>query len=205
VIEFNPRISTPEGITAIGGKLSTKTLKEAYSKGIFPWPQEGLPILWFSPDQRGVLDFKDFHISESLKKFTHKNSDLKFTSDEAFSEVIELCRRQIRPGQESTWITPEMKSAYTEFHKDGFAHSMECWRDNQLVGGIYGVEVNGVFSGESMFFKVPNASKLCFWKLVEKLKSQGHTWMDIQMVTPVTKAFGGKYISREEYLNRLGI
>lgn len=205
MIEFNPRISSPEGLVAVGGALTVKTLIEAYSNGIFPWPQEGYPILWFSPDPRGILEFKDFHIADSLKKFAKKNPELKFTFDQAFAEVISACQKQARPDQDGTWITAEMKKAYIKFHKEGFAHSMECWLGGELVGGVYGVDINGVFSGESMFYKTPNASKLCFWKLAERLQADGRKWMDIQMVTPVTKAFGGKYISREEYLTRIGV
>jgi leucyl/phenylalanyl-tRNA--protein transferase len=204
-MDFNPRVNNPEGLIAVGGSLDIKTLIQAYSCGVFPWPQEGYPNLWFSPDPRGVLDFKDFHVSESLKKFAQKNKNLKFTYDQSFAEVIKACQLQSRPGQAGTWITAEMKNAYLNFHKQGYAHSLECWLDQQLVGGIYGVDVAGVFSGESMFFKLPNASKLCFWKLVEKLQAEGRTWIDIQMITPVTKSFGGKHITKEQYLKRIGI
>lgn len=192
-------------LVAVGGELTVESLKLAYSNGIFPWPQEGLPMLWFSPDPRGILDFSEFHIPMSLKKFARKNPQLKFTWDQAFAEVIEQCALQKRPGQSGTWILPEMKAAYVELHQEGLAHSLECWDGSQLVGGIYGVQIGGVFSGESMFYLKPNISKMCFWKLVDKLRAEGQQWMDIQMVTPVTEAFGGKYISRAEFKKKMGL
>lgn len=210
MIQFpNPRQTTPEGIVAIGGKLDVEILKSAYRSGIFPWPQEGYPMIWFCPDPRGVLDFADFHVPESLQKFAKKQMKLenpwRFTMNQAFPEVIKQCRLQKRPEQNGTWILPEIQKAYLEFFKAGYVKSLECWDGDQLIGGIYGVEVNDVFAGESMFFKKQNASKMCLWKMIEHQKSLGRTWMDIQMVTPVTEAFGGKYISREEFLQRIGV
>ena len=128
-----------------------------------------------------------------------------FTLNQAFDEVMQACGLQPRPGQSGTWILPEMRPPYLELQKNGKALSLECWEDGVLIGGIYGVLIRGLFSGESMFFLKSNASKMCFWKLVEYLKSEGHSWMDIQMVTPVTEAFGGKYNSREEFLQRRGV
>ena len=206
MIQFpDPRHTTPEGIVAMGGNLEVETLKSAYKKGIFPWPQEGYPLLWFSPDPRGVLDFDDFHVPESLSKFAKKVGHWRYTLNQAFPEVIEQCQLQKRPKQSGTWILPEMKSAYLDFFQAGFVKSLECWEEDQLIGGIYGVEINNVFSGESMFYKKKNASKMCLWKMIEHQKSLGRTWMDIQMVTPVTESFGGKYISREEFLARIGV
>lgn len=200
------RAQTQEGIIAIGGDFSVDILLEAYTKGIFPWPQAELSeILWFSPEQRGVLDFSELHIAQSLQKFAKRHQHLKFTVGGAFQEVMLACQQQQRPGQQGTWILPEMIAAYTELFNQGHAISVECWEQGRLVGGIYGVLVAGLFSGESMFFRRPNASKLCFWRLVEYLRSQGHRWMDIQMLTPVTTAFGGKLISREEFLKRKNI
>jgi leucyl/phenylalanyl-tRNA--protein transferase len=199
------RTANADGIVAVGGDFSVSILQEAYSKGIFPWPQEGLPLLWFSPDPRGVIDFSEFHVPKSLIKWAAKNSKLKITLNQAFKEVVKECRLQQRPQQSGTWILEEMEQAYFELQKKGLAISLECWDDEKLVGGIYGVLLDHVFSGESMFYKKPNCSKYCLWKLVEYLKSIGHTWMDIQMVTPVTALFGGKYISREEFLIRKGL
>jgi leucyl/phenylalanyl-tRNA---protein transferase len=205
-LEFpDPHYSTPEGIVALGGNLEVETLLSAYRKGIFPWPQEGFPLLWFCPDPRGVIDFSDFHVPESLRRFAKKNQHWRFTFNQAFPEVIKNCRLQKRPGQKGTWITAEVQKAYVNFFNAGHVISLECWDEDELIGGIYGVDQNGLFSGESMFFKKNNASKMCLWRLLEHLRRQGRTWIDIQMVTPVTEMFGGKYIPRDEFLSRIGV
>lgn len=199
-----PYLESYEDIVAIGGKLNVGTLLAAYEKGIFPWPQQGAPLLWFFPEQRGVLDFNDLHIPESLIKFIKKNSfRFRFSVNEAFPQVIENCQLQKRNNQPGTWIIPELKKAYVEFHEAGFAHSVECWEGSQLVGGVYGVLVRQVFSGESMFHHTTNVSKMCLLFLIDWLKGKGISWMDIQMVTPLLESFGGKYISDEEYFHRL--
>jgi leucyl/phenylalanyl-tRNA--protein transferase len=200
-----PRAPIQDGLIAIGGDLKPETLLEAYRKGIFPWPQEGLPLLWFSPDPRGVLEFSELHISQSLRKFARQNPQLSFTINQAFPNVIAGCRLQRRQSQNGTWILPEMESAYLRLFEQGHILSLECWENGVLVGGIYGVLVDQVFSGESMFHLRPNASKMCLWKLVEHLESLGHSWMDIQMVTPLLASFGGKLISREEFLQKRGL
>lgn len=199
----HPDTASPEGLVAVGGKLTIDALTEAYSRGIFPWPHEDYPMLWFSPDPRGVLDFAELHIPRSLEKFIRKSA-WKFEMNTAFREVMENCRQQPRPGQDGTWIQPEMLDAYERMFRIGKALSGEV-RDEagELVGGIYGVWINGVFSGESMFFKKPNASKVALVKMVEWLISRGCTWMDIQMVTSATEQLGGKLIPRSEYLKRL--
>lgn len=199
----NPRHALVEGVLAVGGKLDIGTLHTAYSKGIFPWPQEGLPMLWFSPDKRGILEFKDFHVPESLRRFRRRNPQIEFTFNRDFVRVIEECSKQPRPGQDGTWILPAMKNAYLDFFNAGFGLSVEVREDNVLIGGIYGVLVEGVFSGESMFYKKPNASKLALWRLVDYLGDKGHQWIDVQMVTPVVGAMGGKYVDREVFLNML--
>jgi leucyl/phenylalanyl-tRNA--protein transferase len=199
----DPRNAMAEGILAVGGKLDIGTLHTAYSKGIFPWPQEGLPMLWFSPERRGILEFKDFHVPESLRRFRRRNPQIEFTFNKDFIQVIEECSRQPRPGQDGTWILPAMKNAYLDFFNAGFALSVEVREDNVLIGGIYGVLVEGVFSGESMFYKKTNASKLALWRLVDYLADKGHQWIDVQMVTPVIGAMGGKYVDREVFLHML--
>lgn len=192
-----------DGLIYIGGNLSTENLVQAYSMGIFPWPLEEIyPLFWFCPQPRGVLDFVDLHIPRSVKKWQKKHS-YHFTFNKAFTQVMEECSRQPRPGQEGTWIIPSMLPAYKKFHEDGYAHSIECWKGDRLVGGLYGVYVKGVFSGESMFHLEPNCSKLCLIEMVQKLKSLGLQWMDIQMLTPVTEQLGGHYISRRDFLVRL--
>ncbi|WP_246845368.1 leucyl/phenylalanyl-tRNA--protein transferase [Bdellovibrio sp. NC01] len=199
----DPRDTMAEGVLAVGGKLDIGTLYAAYSKGIFPWPQAGFPMLWFSPERRGILDFADFHVPESLRRFRRKNPQIEITFNRDFVQVIEECAKQPRPGQEGTWILPMMKRAYQDFFKAGFCISCEVRENNILIGGIYGVIVQGVFSGESMFYKKPNASKLALWALVEHLSNLGHDWIDVQMVTPVVGAMGGKYVEREEFLEML--
>lgn len=199
----DPRETLAEGIIAIGGRLDVPTLYAAYSRGIFPWPQPGLPMLWFSPEKRGVLIFKDFKVPESLRRFRRKNPQIEFTVNQDFQHVMVECSKQPRPGQDGTWITSSMLRAYQEFFKNGNCLSVEVREGDEIIGGIYGVLVEGVFSGESMFYRRPNASKLALWYLVDLLKAQGHAWIDVQMVTPVVGSMGGKYIDREEYLEML--
>jgi leucyl/phenylalanyl-tRNA--protein transferase len=204
-IDFpDPRDAMIEGVLAVGGLLDEGTLYTAYSKGIFPWPHPDYPLLWFSPEKRGILEFEDLHLSRSFEKFLRQHDeDFQITMDQAFHQVVRECAKQPRPGQDGTWILPAMLKSYIDFHKAGYAHSIEVWYKRQLVGGIYGVFIKGLFSGESMFYKTPNASKLALYHLVQILKSWGLEWMDIQMVTPVTESFGGKYIEREEFLTKL--
>ncbi|UOF02841.1 leucyl/phenylalanyl-tRNA--protein transferase [Bdellovibrio reynosensis] len=199
----DPRETLAEGILAVGGKLDVGTLYTAYSMGIFPWPQPNLPMLWFSPDKRGVLEFKDLHVPASLQRHLRKNPQIQFTVNKDFRQVIEECAKQPRPGQDGTWITPAMVRSYMDFFNAGYCLSVEVRENNVIIGGIYGVLVQGVFSGESMFYKKPNASKLALWYLADYLKSQGHKWMDVQMVTPVVESLGGKYVDRETYLGML--
>ena len=199
----DPRETLAEGIIAVGGKLDVGTLYQAYTRGIFPWPQPGFPMLWFSPEKRGIIDFKDFKVPESLQRLRRRHPEIEFSVNKDFRQVVEECAKQLRPGQEGTWILPAMKKAYVDFFEEGHCLSVEVRENNILIGGIYGVLVEGVFSGESMFYKKPNASKLALWYLVELLQSQGHEWMDVQMVTPVIASMGGKYVEREEYLEML--
>lgn len=198
----DPSLALEDGVVDLSDDLRVERLLEAYSFGIFPWPHPELPTLWFSPEQRGVLDFQDFHVPRSLRKFIDKSA-LHFTWDREFNTVIEACSRQPRPGQSGTWITPRLLKSYKEFHRAGYAHSLEVWDADDLVGGLYGVYVGGLFCGESMFFLRPNMSKVAVVFLVEFLRAQGLHWMDIQMVTPVLEKFGGKYLSRREFLERL--
>ncbi len=198
----DPRNAGPDGLLCVGGDLEVDTLYAAYSQGIFPWPQEGLPLLWFSPWERGVLDFKDVHWPRRFLRDLRK-SEFEVTFNQAFASVIHECAKQPRVHEQGTWILPEMQFAYEKFHEAGYAHSIECWKDGVLVGGMYGVYVEGVFSGESMFHRASGASKMCLYRAIEKLRESGIEWIDIQMVTPVLETFGGKYISRDEYLERL--
>jgi leucyl/phenylalanyl-tRNA--protein transferase len=209
----DPRRAPKDGLLAIGGDLHPESLILAYSQGIFPWPvqdpSEPEPILaWFSPDPRAILRFSSLHVPESLKRAQRKaktQAHWRFSVDEAFEEVIQACAKSPRPGQMGTWITEEMIQAYIDFHRLGHAHSVEVWEGSELVGGIYGIEVQGVFAGESMFYRRPNASKLALLHLIEFLKERGASWIDIQMLTPHLKALGATEIRRDEFLKELAI
>lgn len=198
----DPNATEADGLVAIGDDLSLEILFEAYSFGIFPWPQEDLPILWFSPVHRGILDFDEFHISKSFAKLC-KKTDYEVRFNTSFSQVITLCAQSQRKGQSGTWINSDLIKAYENLHRAGFAHCTEIWQGNKLVGGLYGVYIAGVFSGESMFFKTSGASKLALLETVKMLRRNGKTWMDVQMVTPLLQSFGARYITRKEFHRRL--
>ncbi|MBI5595747.1 MAG: leucyl/phenylalanyl-tRNA--protein transferase [Elusimicrobia bacterium] len=199
----DPRAMAPgESLCAVGGDLRPETLLEAYRAGIFPWPQEGMPLLWHSPDPRGVLDFRDLRFPRSARQAA-KKAGFTFTADRAFGAVIRACAEAPREGQQGTWITPGILEAYEELHRLGHAHSVECWAGGALAGGLYGVYAGGVFSGESMFHAVAGASKACLVETVRRLAARGLAWMDIQMLTPVTRMLGGREVPRPEFLRRL--
>jgi leucyl/phenylalanyl-tRNA--protein transferase len=200
----DPRNASAEGIVALGGVLSTENLLRAYRRGIFPWPIEGLPLPWFCPEERAILEFKDLHVSRSLRH-AGKRSPLRFTINHAFEEVVRACAQAVRAGETGTWITPQIVRAYSELNQLGHAHSVEAWEGDALVGGIYGVEVDGAFGGESMFYRRPNASKLALLFLIERLQQSGLGWMDIQMMTPHMAALGAKVITRDEFLEKLAL
>jgi leucyl/phenylalanyl-tRNA--protein transferase len=198
----HPRFATPEGIVALGGALSEENLLEAYSRGIFPWPIEGLPLTWFSPPWRAILEFDQLHIPRSLVR-ARKNSTLRFTIDRAFETVIRACSKVERAHEKGTWINPGIIRAYCGLHARGTAHSVEAWEGDTLVGGVYGVDAGGVFGGESMFHLQPNASKLALLFLVDHLRSRGAEWMDIQVMSPHMEALGAIEISRGLFLRKL--
>jgi leucyl/phenylalanyl-tRNA--protein transferase len=203
ILKFpNPRLTSQDGIVGFGGDLAPESLLLAYKQGIFPWPMEGLPLPWFCPPERAILAFKNIHVPRSLEK-ARKRSPLRYSIDQAFQQVIQACASTKRPGQRGTWITHEMLGAYVNLHQLGHAHSVEVWRDDHLVGGIYGVDAGGAFAGESMFHREPNASKLALLHLCEYLMSRGLDWMDIQMLTPHMEALGAQEISRNEFLDKL--
>lgn len=194
----DPRLALEDGLVAISDELSIEILKEAYGLGIFPWPHEESPILWFSPDPRGILYFKDIHISKSFKKFIKKcNWEIRWNT--AFDKVIDECAKMPRKGQSGTWITEHLRDHYKKFHRSGYAHSVEVWEEGVLIGGTYGVYISGCFSGESMFYHKSQASKIALLALTIELQNIGLKWMDIQMVTPNLDNFGGKYISRTQF------
>jgi leucyl/phenylalanyl-tRNA--protein transferase len=182
--------------------MDPATLLDAYRKGIFPWPDPNLPLMWFCPPVRAILEFEALHVPRSLR-YARRRSTLHFTLDRAFHEVIRACAEVSRPGQEGTWITPEVIAAYSRLHELGIAHSVEAWRERQLVGGLYGVDVDGCFSAESMFYRESNASKLALLFLIDHLRSRGLDWIDIQMLTPHMARLGARNVSREEFLRKL--
>ena len=203
VVEFpDPSEADEHGIVAMGGDLEPESLLLAYRQGIFPWPVEGLPLLWFSPAARGVLDFADLHLARSLVR-ERRRTALRLTIDRAFVRVIRACGRVRRRGQRGTWITAQIVDAYTRLHELGIAHSVEAWHGERLVGGVYGVEVDGAFAAESMFHLEPNASKLALWHLIEHLRGRGLDWLDVQVLSPHLERLGAKEISREEFLEKL--
>jgi len=198
----DPREATPEGIVAAGGRPDPEFLVEAYANGIFPWPVEGYPLLWFSPPERAILEFDRLHVSRSLAR-ERRRTRLRFTIDRAFERVIHACAAVERTHEEGTWITPAMLRGYTELHRLGHAHSVEAWDGERLVGGVYGVDAGGAFAGESMFYLQPNASKLALLFLIEHLKARSLEWLDIQVLTPHMTALGARLVPREEFLSLL--
>ena len=187
-----------EEFVAVGGDLSIERLLLAYRSGIFPWSAN--PITWWSPDPRAVFELDKFHVPRRLSK-TIASGKFTFTINKAFREVIAACAE--RPRDESTWIEPEFICAYTALHQAGHSHSVECWLDGKLAGGIYGISTGGLFAGESMFHHVTDAGKAALCHLAEHLKTRGHQLFDIQMLTPATEQFGAIEIPRDEYLKRL--
>ncbi len=203
--EFPPvthALREPNGLLAIGGDLSMPRLLNAYRQGIFPWFSEGEPILWWSPDPRMVLLPDDLKISTSLKK-SIKQQKFEIRFNTAFREVISACSTSSRIGQSGTWITDEIIAAYCRLYEAGFAISAEAWLDHQLVGGCYGVRIGRMFYGESMFYRVSDASKIAFVHLVELLNYQGVKMIDCQMNTAHLARFGAKGIPRDLFMRIL--
>lgn len=196
----NPLDASEEGIVAYGGDLSPSRLMLAYRLGIFPWYSAKDPILWWSPDPRLIMELDEFKLSRSLRK---KIPQFEIRFDTAFSEVIRECSIAPRRGQNGSWIVPEMIEAYEELHALGYAHSVEAYQEGILVGGLYGVNVGGVFCGESMFAKVSDASKVAFAVLVNRLREWGYDFIDCQVPTNHLKSLGAKEVSKKIFLQRL--
>lgn len=192
----------PDGLLAVGGDLSPERLIMAYSLGIFPWYGCGSPILWWSPDPRLVLYPRELKISKSLARLLRKGI-FKLTFDRAFTQVIRECAVVRLERGEETWLSPEMIEAYIRLHRIGYAHSVETWHDDQLVGGLYGVSLGKVFFGESMFMRASNASKLAFVHLVHALQRMDFEVIDCQVTTRHLKSFGAREISRTRFLGHL--
>lgn len=202
----DPRLADEDGLLAVGGDLRPERLLLAYSIGIFPWPTEGLPLLWFSPDPRMVLRPPAVRLSRSLAKRLRRGG-LRICADRAFHRVIRACSRAPRPGQKGTWITGDVRDAYVRLHRLGHAHSIEVWREDEagerLVGGLYGVSVGRLFSGESMFHREPDASKVAFVALARQLARWDCPLVDCQVPTPHLASLGAVPVAREAFLDEI--
>lgn len=194
-----PELATEEGVLAVGDDLRPERLLSAYSQGIFPWPVRGFPLLWFCPDPRFVLPLDDVHLGRSLKKAVRR-SELVIRFDTAFGEVIDRCAHAPRPGQDGTWITTDLRNAFVRLHQLGFAHSIEAWDGDELVGGLYGVALGSMFFGESMFARAPDASKIAFVTLLGQLRAWGFDLVDCQVETEHLARFGAREWPRQRFL-----
>ncbi len=202
IIFPDPSLAEPDGLLAVGGDLSPERILTAYKNGIFPWFSEHEPILWWSPDPRLVLFPQKFIISHSLKQKIKQNI-FSVRMDSNFEQVIRACAETERRHEDGTWITDEMKAAYIELHRKGFAHSVECYFDGKLVGGLYGISLGKSFFGESMFHSMTDASKVALYYLVEKTKQFDYLFIDSQVETDHMISLGAELIPRENYLKLL--
>ncbi len=187
---------------AFGGSFEPAVLLAAYTQGIFPWPSEELHYAWFSPDPRLILPLDAVHLPRSLRK-TLRRHRFTVTFDTAFEEVIQACSEADRDGQAGTWITDELLEGFLQLHHEGFAHSVEAWQDGELAGGLYGLALGAVFCGESMFFRRPDASKVAFAHLLQRLETYRFHFVDCQVHTEHLTRFGAEEVSRYEFLHRL--
>jgi len=190
-----------DGALAYGGDLSEERLLLAYKSGIFPWFSGNVPV-WYAPDPRFVLFPEELNISKSMKVLM-KRQTFEITINRDFPSVIRACKTTKREGQYGTWITREMERAYIRLHKSGWAHSVEAWSDGQLVGGLYGIRIRGVFFGESMFSHLSNASKYAFITFVQQLKTEGVSLVDCQVYTEHLESLGARHIPRDEFMSMI--
>ena len=197
---LDPEHADAEGLVGVGGDLSPTRLLEAYRHGIFPFYDDTMPILWWSPDPRAVIELDGLNVSRRLAR-TVRSNRFRVTVNCAFNDVVDGCAR--RCGPDGVWITHEMAEAYERLHQLGHAHSVEVWHGDQLAGGLYGVAVGGFFAGESMFTRVRDASKVALVHVVERLRRQGFQLFDVQFLNDHTARFGATEIARAEYLRRL--
>lgn len=197
-----PHLAIEDGLLAVGGDLSVERLLLAYRSGIFPWYSEGDPLLWWSPDPRMVLFPDELHVSRSLDRAL-KKGEYTVTMDTAFPSVIQACAEARGPRRDGTWITSEMELAYCALHDAGYAHSVECWKEGALAGGLYGVSLGACFFGESMFSLATNASKVAFVRLVRQVAAWDFHFVDCQMYTPHLARFGAKEVARKQFLRLL--
>ncbi len=198
----HPDLADEYGIVHLGGELTIDNLLTSYKMGIFPWPyQEDFPMVWYSPNPRGVLFVENFIVNKSFKKFLN-STNFKATFNKSFREIVSKCQKN-KVRTESSWITEKLINGYENLAQAGHAYSIEVWDNEDLVGGLYGVKINNFYSAESMFYEQSNASKYAIYSLVEHLKEQSLQWVDIQMVTPITAQLGGIEIERNEFLQLL--
>lgn len=197
-----PELAEPDGLLAIGGDLSPVRLLIAYSQGIFPWFSEGDPILWWSPSPRLVLFPEEYHLPKRLRR-TIDAETFTVTADTAFAQVVSGCASASDRLEHGTWITREMHQAYCRLHELGFAHSIECWREGELAGGLYGVCLDRIFFGESMFTRITDASKVALAALVRQARRLGIALIDCQMTTEHLLRFGARELSREQFMAQL--
>ena len=197
----DPRYA-PGDVVAMGEDLRADTLREAYHKGIFPWPHDGVPLPWFCPRRRAVIFLDELHAGRSLRKAARRDA-FTFTIDRDFRSVIRACAEMERPEQDGTWIGENIIEAYTRLHEAGDAHSIEAWEGDTLVGGLYGVDAGGVFTGESMFHRRPDASKLALLFLADHVRARGSTFIDCQVMTPHMQSLGARSITRTRFLDLL--
>lgn len=203
-LDFPPSheaLDSPNGLLAVGGDLRPDRLLAAYRRGIFPWYEQGQPLLWWSPDPRTVVAPESIHVSRSMRKFLRR-TPFRISFDRDFAAVIRACAEP-RDYTDATWITDEMQRAYLELHRRGMAHSVEVWDDGQLVGGLYGVALGRAFFGESMFSRSSNASKTAFIALAHRLRTGGCELIDCQMPTEHLQSLGAREIPRATFLARL--
>jgi leucyl/phenylalanyl-tRNA--protein transferase len=194
----DPNLAHRSGVLAVGGDLSVDRLLVAYSMGIFPWPAEGYPLLWHAPPERFILEPTQLQVNRTLAKVLRRHPyEIRLDSD--FDAVMQRCASVPRPGQDGTWIFPEVIEAYTTLHRLGFAHSAEAWHDGELVGGLYGVALGKAFFGESMFALQPNASKVAFATLVEQLRRWGFHFVDAQVHTALLESLGCHFVPRRAF------
>ena len=201
---FFPPVSQAnwDGVLAVGGDLSPERLQLAYKSGIFPWFEEGEPIMWWSPNPRMVLFLDEVIVSKSMRNILNRNI-FTVTFNQNFRDVISNCQNIKRGGQNGTWITNHMIEAYCKLHELGIAKSVEVWQDEKLVGGLYGIDLGHVFCGESMFSKVSNASKVAFIALVNQLKKENYNLLDCQVYNPHLESLGCREIDRTDFMEIL--
>tara|TARA_Y100000816_G_scaffold98823_1_gene68824 strand:+ start:2561 stop:3205 length:645 start_codon:yes stop_codon:yes gene_type:complete len=198
----SPTSATKEGVVAIGGDLNPLRILEAYKNGIFPWFNDDENLMWWSPDPRMILLPENFKVSKSFKSFL-KKKEYHISYNQNFEEIIESCSNIKRVGQTGTWITNGLKQSFNELHEMGYAHSVEVWYQNIIVGGLYGLDLGNIFCGESMFSIKPNASKVALYFLCQELKQNNYDFIDCQVPSQHLSSLGAEEISRDNFLKKL--